>query len=121
MPAVIAPSPRRARPASHVPHSFFDPDAGQVATYDATNTRAHRTPVRTRCERAGFQVLFIEIRYDDPHIIEVNIRSTKRSSPEVAEELTYSRSLLPRARSTRASWSRSPSASRTCIPISSSL
>ena len=84
-------------------------------------TRARRRTVRTGYERAGFQVLFIEIRCDDPHIIEVNIRSTKRSSPEVAEELTYSRSPLPRARSTRASWSRSPSASRTCIPISSSL
>jgi broad specificity phosphatase PhoE len=38
--------------------------------------------VRARCERAGFQVLFIEIRCDDPHIIEANIRSTKLSSPD---------------------------------------
>jgi hypothetical protein len=45
--AVIAPSPRRARPASHVPHSFFDPDARQVAIYDVTNTRARRRTVRT--------------------------------------------------------------------------
>jgi broad specificity phosphatase PhoE len=38
--------------------------------------------VRARCERAGCQVLFIEIRCDDPHIIEANIRSTKLSSPD---------------------------------------
>ena len=50
-------------------------DGGQVAIYDATNsTRARRAMVRARCERAGFQVLFIEIRCDDPHIIEANIR-----------------------------------------------
>jgi broad specificity phosphatase PhoE len=58
-------------------------DDGQVAIYDATNsTRARRTMVRARCERAGCQVLFIEIRCDDPHIIEANIRSTKLSSPD---------------------------------------
>ena len=99
---------RRARVGAHVPHSFFDPDnaqgeearrvvamvaledmvawltdTGQVAIYDATNsTCARRTMVRARCERAGFQVLFIEIRCDDPHIIEANIRSTKLSSPD---------------------------------------
>lgn len=99
---------RRARVGARVPHSFFDPDnpqgeearraaamaalddmvawladAGQVAIYDATNsTRARRTMVRARCERAGFQVLFIEIRCDDAHIIEANIRSTKLSSPD---------------------------------------
>jgi hypothetical protein len=38
--------------------------------------------VHARCERAGFQVLFSEIRCDDPHIIEANIRSTKLSSPD---------------------------------------
>jgi len=99
---------RRARVGAQVPHSFFDPDNprgeearrslalaalddmvawlgddGQVAIYDATNTtRERRTMVRARCERAGFQVLFIEIRCDDPHIIEANIRSTKLSSPD---------------------------------------
>jgi len=99
---------RRARVGARVPHSFFDPDNpqgeearrsaamaaledmvgwltddGQVAIYDATNsTRARRAMVRARCERAGFQVLFIEIRCDDPHIIEANIRSTKLSSPD---------------------------------------
>jgi predicted kinase len=99
---------RRARVGAHVPHIFFDPDnpqgeearrsvamvaledmvawltdAGQVAIYDATNsTRGRRAMVRARCERAGFQVLFIEIRCDDPHIIEANIRSTKLSSPD---------------------------------------
>jgi 6-phosphofructo-2-kinase / fructose-2,6-biphosphatase 3 len=99
---------RRARVGAQVPHSFFDPDNprgeearlavalaaledmvgwltddGQVAIYDATNTtRARRTMVRARCERAGFQVLFIEIRCDDPHIIEANIRNTKLSSPD---------------------------------------
>jgi broad specificity phosphatase PhoE/predicted kinase len=99
---------RRARVGAQMPHSFFDPDNprgeearrsvamaaledmvawlmddGQVAIYDATNsTRARRTMVRARCERAGFQVLFIEIRCDDPHVIEANIRSTKLSSPD---------------------------------------
>jgi broad specificity phosphatase PhoE/predicted kinase len=99
---------RRARVGAHVPHSFFDPDnpqgdearkavamaaledmvewlkeEGQVAIYDATNsTRARRAMVRARCEQAGFQVLFIEIRCDDPSIIEANIRSTKLSSPD---------------------------------------
>jgi broad specificity phosphatase PhoE/predicted kinase len=99
---------RRVRVGAQMPHSFFDPDNprgeearrsvavaaledmvawltddGQVAIYDATNTtRARRTMVRARCERAGFQVLFIEIRCDDPHIIEANIRSTKLSSPD---------------------------------------
>jgi broad specificity phosphatase PhoE/predicted kinase len=99
---------RRARVGAQLPHSFFDPDNslgeearrsvamaaledmvawltddGQVAIYDATNTtRVRRAMVRARCERAGFQVLFIEIRCDDPHIIEANIRSTKLSSPD---------------------------------------
>jgi broad specificity phosphatase PhoE/predicted kinase len=99
---------RRARVGAYLPHSFFDPDNlqgeesrrsvamvaledmvawltddGQVAIYDATNTtRARRAMVHARCERAGFQVLFIEIRCDDPHIIEANIRSTKLSSPD---------------------------------------
>jgi broad specificity phosphatase PhoE/predicted kinase len=99
---------RRARLGAQLPHSFFDPDNargeearrsvaiaaledmvawltddGQVAIYDATNTtRVRRAMVRARCERAGFQVLFIEIRCDDPHIIEANIRSTKLSSPD---------------------------------------
>ena len=99
---------RRARVGARVPHSFFDPDNprgeearrsvamvaledmvawltddGQVAIYDATNsTRARRAMVRARCERAGFQVLFIEIRCDDPDLIEANIRSTKLSSPD---------------------------------------
>ena len=56
---------------------------GQVAIYDATNTtRMRRARVRECCERAGLQVLFIEIRCDDPTIIEDNIRSTKLSSPD---------------------------------------
>ena len=41
--------------------------------------------VRERCDRAGFQVLFIEILCDDPRIIEANIRSTKLSSPDYAD------------------------------------
>ena len=102
---------RRALVGAQLPHSFFDPDnpegeearraaamaaledmvvwltdAGQVAIYDATNTtRARRAMVRARCERAGFQVLFIEIRCDDPTIIEANIRSNKLSSPDYAD------------------------------------
>jgi hypothetical protein len=32
--------------------------------------------VRARCECAGFQVLLIEVRRDDPHIVEADIRST---------------------------------------------
>jgi broad specificity phosphatase PhoE/predicted kinase len=99
---------RRTRVGAQLPHSFFDPDNprgeearrsvalaaledmvtwltddGQVAIYDATNTtRARRSMVHARCERAGFQVLFIEIRCDDPDIVEANIRSTKLSSPD---------------------------------------
>ena len=99
---------RRERVGAQVPHSFFDPDNprgeearrsvamaaledmrawltddGQVAIYDATNTtRARRTMVRARCEEAGFQVLFIEMRCDDADVIEANIRSTKLSSPD---------------------------------------
>jgi predicted kinase len=102
---------RRALVGAQLPHSFFDPDNpegeearraaamaaledmvvwltddGQVAIYDATNTtRARRAMVRARCERAGFQVLFIEIRCDDPTIIEANIRSNKLSSPDYAD------------------------------------
>jgi hypothetical protein len=54
-----------------------------VAIYDATNTTlARRTMVRARCEEAGFQVLFIEMRCDDADVIEANIRSTKLSSPD---------------------------------------
>lgn len=99
---------RRERVGSHMPNAFFDPrnaegelarrqvamsaledmttwlkGDGQVAIYDATNsTLARRAMVRARCEQAGFQVLFIEIRCDDPAIIENNIRSTKLSSPD---------------------------------------
>jgi broad specificity phosphatase PhoE/predicted kinase len=99
---------RRARVGTQMRHAFFDPDnpageearkhvalyalddmadwlerEGQVAIYDATNsTHARRKMVRERCEKAGFQVLFIEIRCDDPAIIEANIRSTKLSSPD---------------------------------------
>jgi broad specificity phosphatase PhoE/predicted kinase len=99
---------RRARFGAQMRHSFFDPDnprgeearrvvavaaledmvawlvdEGQVAIYDATNTtRARRAMVHARCERAGFQVLFVEIRCDDPTLIETNIRSTKLSSPD---------------------------------------
>lgn len=99
---------RRARVGAQLPHSFFDPDntpgeearrlvavaaledmvewltdSGQAGIYDATNsTRGRRAMVRERCERAGLQVLFIEIRCDDPGIIEANIRSTKLSSPD---------------------------------------
>ncbi|HEY7039172.1 MAG TPA: 6-phosphofructo-2-kinase/fructose-2,6-bisphosphatase [Methylomirabilota bacterium] len=99
---------RRARVGAQLPHSFFDPDNpsgeqarrsvamaaledmvgwlthdGQVAIYDATNTtRERRATVRARCERSGFQVLFIEIRCDDPSVIEANIRATKLSSPD---------------------------------------
>lgn len=99
---------RRARVGAHVPHSFFDPDNplgevarkevamaalddmvswlkndGQVAIYDATNsTQARRAMVRARCEQAALQVLFIEIRCDDPSIIEANVRNTKLSSPD---------------------------------------
>ena len=88
---------RRARFGAQVPHSFFDPDnahglgdmvawladEGQVAIYDATNTtRRRRAMVQARCAQAGFQVLFVEIRCEDPTLIEANIRSTKLSSPD---------------------------------------
>jgi broad specificity phosphatase PhoE len=99
---------RRARVGTQMRHDFFDPDNpegdsarkqvamqalsdmaqwlsedGQVAIYDATNsTSERRAMVRRRCENAGFQVLFVEIRCDDPNVIEANIRSTKLSSPD---------------------------------------
>jgi broad specificity phosphatase PhoE len=109
---------RRARVGTQMRHAFFDPDnpegdrarkevamlalsdmvdwltrEGQVAIYDATNsTFERRAMVREHCETAGCQVLFIEIRCDDPAIIEANIRSTKLSSPDYenvdAEEAT---------------------------------
>lgn len=109
---------RRARVGTQMRHGFFDPanpegdrarkevamlalsdmvdwlaHEGQVAIYDATNsTFERRATVRERCEQAGCQVLFIEIRCDDPDIIEANIRSTKLSSPDYenvdAEEAT---------------------------------
>src|ERR1700687_5551526 len=99
---------RRARFGAQVRHSFFDPDNatgeearwraamdaledmvrwlagdGQGAIYASTNTtRPRRATVRASCEGAGFQVLFIEIRCDDPTVVEANIRSTKLSSPD---------------------------------------
>lgn len=109
---------RRARVGTQMRHAFFDPantegdrarrevamlalsdmvewlsHEGQVAIYDATNSSfERRAAVRERCQQAGFQVLFIEIRCDDPEIIEANIRSTKLSSPDYenvdAEEAT---------------------------------
>jgi broad specificity phosphatase PhoE/predicted kinase len=102
---------RRRTHGAQMRHAFFDPDnpegevarkqvamqalsdmlewlgnEGQVAIYDATNsTLERRAMVRSRCESAGLQVLFIEIRCDDPNIIEANIRSTKLSSPDYAD------------------------------------
>jgi broad specificity phosphatase PhoE/predicted kinase len=99
---------RRVRVGAQMPHDFFNPDnpkgeearrqvaiealndmvdwlgtTGHVGIYDATNTTIERRAmVRTRCEQAGFQVLFVEIDCDDPTIIENNIRNTKLSSPD---------------------------------------
>jgi broad specificity phosphatase PhoE/predicted kinase len=99
---------RRARVGAQMPHDFFDPNnekgeearrqvaiealedmvdwlsrSGHVGIYDATNsTIERRKMVRTRCESAGLQVLFVEIACDDPSIIEDNIRNTKLSSPD---------------------------------------
>lgn len=99
---------RRVRVGAQMPHDFFDPKnpkgeearkqvavealndmvdwlgtSGHVGIYDATNsTRARRAMVRTRCEQAGLQVLFIENECNDPNIIENNIRNTKLSSPD---------------------------------------
>jgi broad specificity phosphatase PhoE len=93
---------------AQMPHDFFDPNnpkgeearrqvaiealndmadwlgtTGHVGIYDATNsTSERRAMVRTRCEQAGLQVLFVEIDCDDPTIIENNIRNTKLSSPD---------------------------------------
>jgi broad specificity phosphatase PhoE len=56
---------------------------GDVAIYDATNsTRSRRALVRERCQKAGLQVMFVELLCDDPEVIEGNIRSTKLSSPD---------------------------------------
>lgn len=99
---------RRARVGAQVPHGFFDPHNpsgaearrqvaiealhdmvdwlggnGDVGIYDATNSTAERRAfVRTRCEQAGLQVLFVEMHCDDPAIVEHNIRATKLSSPD---------------------------------------
>lgn len=99
---------RRERVGAQVPHGFFDPHNpagtearwqvaiealndmvdwldgnGHVGIYDATNSTAERRAVvRARCERAGLQVLFVEMHCDDPAIIEHNIRATKLSSPD---------------------------------------
>jgi broad specificity phosphatase PhoE/predicted kinase len=99
---------RRARVGAQMPHDFFDPNnpqgeearrqvavealddmldwlahSGHVGIYDATNsTRQRRNMVRSRCEAAGLQLLFVEIDCDDPAVIEDNIRNTKLSSPD---------------------------------------
>jgi broad specificity phosphatase PhoE/predicted kinase len=99
---------RRARVGAQVPHGFFDPHNpegaearrlvaiealddmldwlggnGHVGIYDATNSSVERRAlVRTRCEQAGLQVLFVEMQCDDPAIVENNIRATKLSSPD---------------------------------------
>ncbi len=99
---------RRARVGAQVPHGFFDPHNpegaearrlvaiealddmldwlggnGHVGIYDATNSNVERRVlVRTRCEQAGLQVLFVEMQCDDPAIVENNIRATKLSSPD---------------------------------------
>jgi broad specificity phosphatase PhoE/predicted kinase len=99
---------RRVRVGAQMPHDFFDPNnpkgeearrqvalealndmvdwlgtTGHVGIYDATNsTSERRAMVRTRCEQAGLQVLFVEIDCADPQIIENNIRNTKLSSPD---------------------------------------
>ncbi|MET0389769.1 MAG: 6-phosphofructo-2-kinase/fructose-2,6-bisphosphatase [Polyangiales bacterium] len=99
---------RRVRVGAQMPHGFFDPNnpkgeearkqvalealndmvdwlrtTGDVGIYDATNsTASRRAMVRSRCEEAGLQVLFVEIECDDPTIIENNIRNTKLSSPD---------------------------------------
>jgi broad specificity phosphatase PhoE/predicted kinase len=99
---------RRREVGANMRHAFFDPDntegegqrrqvalhalsdliewllrEGDVAIYDATNsTRSRRALVRERCEKAGLQVLFVELLSDEPSVIEANIRSTKLSSPD---------------------------------------
>ncbi|HEY2732332.1 MAG TPA: 6-phosphofructo-2-kinase domain-containing protein, partial [Polyangiales bacterium] len=99
---------RRARVGAQMPHDFFNPEnpqgeearrqvavealddmidwlegSGHVGIYDATNsTRQRRSMVRSRCEAAGLQLLFVEISCDDPAVIEDNIRNTKLSSPD---------------------------------------
>jgi broad specificity phosphatase PhoE len=100
---------RRARLGSFQPHSFFDPgnaeserartevaraalvdllawlehDSAQVGVYDATNsTRERRASIRSDCEEAGHQVVFIESICDDSEIIDANVRQTKLFSPD---------------------------------------
>ncbi len=102
---------RREHLGSRHPHSFFDPEnregdrarsevaraalgdmllwlrspEGQIGIYDATNsTRERRGFVRSECEAAGCQVVFIESICDDPAIIEANVRQTKLHSPDYA-------------------------------------
>lgn len=99
---------RRRLFGAKVPHGFFDPSnpsgmasrreaaedtmrdllrffeqGGQVAFYDATNTtRARRDWVRQRCREHGIRTAFVEMRCDDPDIVERNIRQTKLFSPD---------------------------------------
>lgn len=99
---------RRREVGAKIPHDFFNPrnreggearkqlamhaladmtkwlkNEGQVAIYDATNTTvSRRAMVRAQCEKAGFDVLFIELVCTDPSILEANIRSTKLRSPD---------------------------------------
>lgn len=103
---------RRRISGSHVPHSFFDPEnpagfaarrqaaesalsdlhdwmesGGQIGIYDATNTtHTRRLWVRQECERAGMEVLFIEVICNDAAIVEGNIRETKLTSPDYTGE-----------------------------------
>ena len=101
---------RRREVGAKMPHDFFNPrnreggearkqlalhaladmsqwldKEGDVAIYDATNTTvSRRAMVRQQCEKAGFEVLFIELVCTDPSILEANIRSTKLRSPDYA-------------------------------------
>jgi broad specificity phosphatase PhoE len=60
-------------------------DGGEVGIYDATDsTKERRALVRSRCEAAGVEVVFIESICDDESIIEANILGTKARSPDYA-------------------------------------
>jgi broad specificity phosphatase PhoE/predicted kinase len=102
---------RRRLLGSTQPHRFFDPsnpdgvaarsrmataalddlldwmaDGGNVGIYDATNgTRERRQLVLSRCQAAGWMVIFVESVCNDDAIIDSNVRQTKLSSPDYVD------------------------------------
>lgn len=103
---------RRQRIGAQLPHQFFDPNneeakkkrlhmaiaalddmiewmstGGAVGIYDATNTtKSRRKLVLSRCAQEHIEVMFLESIVEDPDIVEQNIRTTKLTSPDYADQ-----------------------------------